>query len=68
MENFLTHTDKDREQMLSAIGVSHIDELFDMIPDSAKFKNFDRWLTVTWLDWIRYTSSVFNARNWRKSN
>ena len=41
MENFLTHTDKDREQMLSAIGISHVDELFDMIPDGAKFKNFD---------------------------
>ena len=41
MENFLTHTDKDREQMLSCIGIKNIDELFDMIPDSAKFKDFD---------------------------
>lgn len=39
MENFLSHTQEDREQMLDVIGIKSADELFNVIPDAAKMPN-----------------------------
>ena len=36
MENFLSHTQEDREQMLDVIGIKSVDELFSVIPEAAK--------------------------------
>ena len=41
--SFLSTTDADREEMLAAIGVSSIDELFEQIPEGVRF---DRELDV----------------------
>ncbi len=36
MENFLSHTDEDRAQMLEVVGISTVDELFGVIPSGAR--------------------------------
>ena len=36
--NYLPNTDKDREEMLKAIGVSSVEELFNDIPPNLRFK------------------------------
>ncbi len=35
---YLPMTEQDQKEMLEAVGVSHIDELFDDIPESVRFK------------------------------
>lgn len=39
MENFLSHTEEDRAQMLNVVGVKSVEELFQAIPDAAKMPN-----------------------------
>ncbi len=39
MENFLSHTEDDRAQMLDVIGIKSADELFSVIPEAAKMSN-----------------------------
>ena len=41
MYNFEALTDKDRQEMLSSIGVKSIDEIFDIIPQDAKMKTLE---------------------------
>lgn len=36
MENFLSHTDEDRAQMLEVVGVKSVDDLFNIVPSQAK--------------------------------
>jgi len=38
---FLPHTDQDRQQMLAAIGVSQLDDLFDAVPANLRFPALD---------------------------
>ena len=35
---YLSLTDRDRDEMLSAIGVSSVDELFEQIPAGVRFR------------------------------
>lgn len=41
MYNFEAFDEKDRNEMLSGIGVKSIDELFDVIPENARMGNLD---------------------------
>ena len=41
MYNFEALNEQDRQDMLSSVGVKSVDELFDIIPDSAKMKSLD---------------------------
>ena len=36
-DGYLSLTDRDRDEMLAAIGVSSIDDLFDQIPEDVRF-------------------------------
>jgi glycine dehydrogenase subunit 1 len=39
--SFVPHTPEDRQEMLDAIGVSSVEELFSVIPGSVRFPNLD---------------------------
>lgn len=41
MKNFLAHNEETRAELLSAIGVSSVEELFDKIPKQARMVDFD---------------------------
>ena len=38
--SYLSLTDEDRDQMLAAIGVSTVEELFRDIPEGVRFRGF----------------------------
>ena len=38
---YIPHTEKERQEMLAAIGVKHVDELYDAIPAGVRFPDLD---------------------------
>lgn len=39
--SYIPHTEQDRQQMLAAIGVTTIEDLFDAVPASHRFPKID---------------------------
>ena len=38
---YIPHTDKDRQEMLAAVGVDRIDDLYKAIPENVRFPDLD---------------------------
>lgn len=60
--SFVPHTPEDRKEMLDAIGVSSIEELFEAIPESVRFPDLDLPPTLSELEANR-TLNELAARN-----
>jgi glycine dehydrogenase subunit 1 len=60
---FLSLTDRDREEMLAAIGVGSVDELFEQIPEAVRFdRELDVPPALTEVELVRHLESLA-ARN-----
>ena len=56
---YLSLTDRDREEMLAAIGVSSVDELFEQIPEDVRFgRDLDVPAALTELELIRHLEEL----------
>ena len=58
MARFTPHTDSDIKEMLDAIGVSSVDELFEDIPDSLRPGSFDLPAGMTEYEVYRRLSDI----------
>jgi glycine dehydrogenase subunit 1 len=58
-DGYLSLTERDREEMLAAIGVSSIDDLFEQIPEGVRFdRELDVPPALTELELIRHLESL----------
>jgi len=56
---YLSLTDRDREEMLAAVGVSSVDELFEQIPEDVRFgRDLDVPPALTELELIRHLEEL----------
>ena len=56
---YLSLTDRDREEMLAAVGVSSVDELFEQIPEDVRFgRDLDVTPALTELELIRHLEEL----------